>query len=71
MSPLADGCAILISFILLSAQKSCNVHPHHMHTFGAEVVLLDLNQVVWSPSDGYVRFFFERPDLFFPRGLMA
>jgi len=47
------------------------VHPHHMHTFGAVVVLLDLNQVVWSPSAGYVRFFFERPDLFFPRGLMA
>ena len=42
------------------------MHPYHMHTFGAVVVLLELKPVVWSSSVGSIKLFCE-PRFFFPR----
>ena len=62
---LANLWAFLISFIKLWVQNNCNVHPYHMHTFGAVVVLLGLKPVVWSASVGSIKLFCE-PRFFFP-----
>ena len=65
-SLLANLWPFLISFIKLWVQNNCNVHSYHMHTFGAVVVLLGLNPVVWSASVGSIKLFCE-PRFFFPR----